>query len=78
MAQVASARRLSRGSYSVWEALEKLSTVKEPCCPDPETPNLTEQALLTAEACRHAHPQQEWLHLVALIHELGKLLAHTR
>lgn len=76
--QVASARRLSQGSLSVWEALDRLSAVREPGCSDAPIPNLAQQALQTAEACRLAHPQQDWLHLVALIHELGKLLAHPR
>ena len=78
MLQVASARRLSQGTLSIWEALDRLSAVREPGCSDAPMPDLAQQALQTAEACRLAHPQQDWLHLVALIHELGKLLAHPR
>lgn len=26
--------------------------------------------------CRLAYPEEDWLHLVGLIHDLGKLLAH--
>ena len=37
---------------------------------------LLEHAFQTAEACRLAHPEAEWLHLVGLLHGLGKLLAH--
>ncbi len=39
---------------------------------------LLEHALQTAELCRLAHPQLEWLPLVGLLHGLGKLLAHPR
>ena len=71
-------RRLVRGSFSIWEALDQLSTVQAPGCRHDAVPNLAQQALQTAEMCRLAYPQQDWLHLVALIHELGKLLAHPR
>ena len=37
--------------------------------------SLVEHALRTAEACRQAYPQHDWLHLIGLIHGLGKLLA---
>ena len=39
---------------------------------------LMEHAFQTAEACRLAHPEADWLHLVGLLHGLGKLLAHPR
>lgn len=37
-----------------------------------------EHAIQTAEACRLAYPDEPWLHLVGLIHGLGKLLSHPR
>ncbi|EIE21644.1 DUF706-domain-containing protein [Coccomyxa subellipsoidea C-169] len=40
--------------------------------------SLPEHAAMTAEACRAAFPDLDWLHLVGLIHSLGKLLAHKR
>ena len=42
---------------------------------DPDLP-LKDHAFQTAELCRLAHPDHDWLHLVGLIHGLGKLLAH--
>lgn len=42
---------------------------------DPDM-SLKEHALQTAELCRAAHPDKDWLHLVGLMHGLGKLLAH--
>ena len=37
--------------------------------------SLVEHAVRTAEACRQAYPQHDWLHLIGLIHGLGKLQA---
>jgi hypothetical protein len=39
---------------------------------------LLEQAMWAAEAARSAFPDQDSLHLAALIHGLGKLLAHAK
>lgn len=36
-----------------------------------------EHAFQTAEILREAHPKDDWLHLVGLIHGLGKLLRHA-
>lgn len=38
---------------------------------------LLQHAYQTAELCRLAHPDKEWLHVVGLIHSLGNLLAHA-
>ena len=67
---------------SVWEALGMLGTLREY-----ETALLQEEgtdadmplvahAMQTAENCRAAFPDLDWLHLVGLIHSLGKVLAH--
>ena len=67
----------------MWGALEKLQRLREyetlllaPSDPglDGSLP-LLPHALRTAEACRRAFPQHDWLHLVGLLHGLGKLLA---
>jgi inositol oxygenase len=42
---------------------------------DPGIP-LLEHAKQTAELCRLRFPDKDWMHLVGLIHGLGKLLAH--
>lgn len=44
----------------------------------PQDMSLLEHALQTAELCRMHHPDKDWLHLVGLLHGLGKLLAHRR
>lgn len=75
---------LRRATLGVWDALELLGTLREY-----ETALLEEEGLdptlalhehagQTAEACRAAFPDLDWLHLVGLLHSLGKLLAHKR
>ncbi len=67
----------------MWQALECLNELREYEAAlmagrmqvDPDMP-LREHALQTAELCRLAHPDKDWLHLVGLLHGLGKLLAH--
>lgn len=75
---------LSHARMGVWEALELLGSLREYETPLLEEPGtdadlaLPEHAAATAEACRAAFPDLDWLHLVGLIHSLGKLLAHQR
>jgi Myo-inositol oxygenase len=66
------------------QALELLSTLPE--CEaalagdgnlELET-SLLEHAFQAGEAARLAYPDADWLHLVALIHGLGRLLVHER
>jgi inositol oxygenase len=58
---------------TIWEAFQYLETVVDNS--DPDT-NLTQimHGLQTAEAIRKEYPDQDWLHLTALIHDLGKVL----
>jgi inositol oxygenase len=81
--QAAQFAPLNRASMDVWEALDLLNTLREyesallgntSLC-DPDMP-LLDHAFQTAEACRIAFPQHEWMPIVGLIHGLGKLLAH--
>lgn len=56
----------------VWEAMELLNTLVDDS--DPDT-NLTqiEHLVQTAEAIRH-DGKPEWMQVVGLVHDLGKLL----
>ena len=69
---------------NVWEALDLLNTLREyesallGADPSDSDMPLLEHALQTAEACRLAFPDQEWMALVGLIHGLGKILAHAK
>lgn len=83
MLQAASFSRLNKAKLGIWEALQRLKSLDEhrlrTCCAteQPLVP-LFDHAVQTAELCRLAHPQQDWLHLVGLIHSLGKLMALPR
>lgn len=77
---------LDHAEMDVWEALDTLNELREyetalmaaPASSlDPDMP-LRDHALQTAELCRLAHPDKDWLHLVGLVHGLGKLLAHSK
>lgn len=82
--QLSQFSQLNKGQMGVWDALELLNELREyeaaMVGDETLTPDmaLKEHALQTAEACRLAHPDDEWLHLVGLLHGLGKLLAHKR
>lgn len=76
---------LDKGEMGIWQALSMLNELREyeaPLMnPDDESVaglGLREHALQTAELCRLRYPHLDWLHLVGLIHSLGKLLAHPR
>lgn len=82
--QAARFSKLQQGEMDIWTALEHLSSLREyeaaligdeEC--DPDMP-LVEHALQTAELCRQAFPEDDWMALVGLIHGLGKLLAHPK
>jgi len=74
---------LDRSELTIFEALAKLDTVHEfeanMLRDDASDIPLTqlEHAFQTAEILREAHPKDDWLHLVGLIHGLGKLLRHA-
>jgi inositol oxygenase len=59
---------------TVWEAFQFLDQIVDDS--DPDT-NMTQLAhgLQTAEAARKAFPDEDWFHLTALLHDLGKVLA---
>ena len=80
--QAAAFSQLDKGRWTIWEALDRLGTLREYEAallaePGSDMP-LLEHAFQTAEACRAAFPASDWLHLCGLIHGLGKVLAHAR
>jgi len=56
----------------IWDALRRLETFVDVSDPDVDVPNM-QHALQTAESLRRAD-MPEWLQLVGLIHDFGKLL----
>ncbi|XP_009767150.2 inositol oxygenase 2-like, partial [Nicotiana sylvestris] len=71
----------NKAQMSIWECCELLNDVVDDSDPDLDEPQI--QHLLqndrpghhkSAEAIRKDYPNQDWLHLIALIHDLGKIL----
>ncbi|KAL7164513.1 hypothetical protein ACSBR2_040421 [Camellia fascicularis] len=62
---------------SIWECCELLNETVDESDPDLDEPQI-EHLLQSAEAIRRDYPDQDWLHLTALIHDLGKVLLHPK
>lgn len=66
-------RKRDKAVMSIWECCELLNEVVDESDPDLDEPQI-EHLLQTAEAIRRDYPNEDWLHLTALIHDLGKVL----
>ncbi|MBA0695689.1 hypothetical protein Goari_002299 [Gossypium aridum] len=66
---------LDKVEMSIWECCELLNDVVDESDPDLDEPQI-EHLLQTAEAIRKDYPDEDWLHLTGLIHDLGKVLLH--
>ncbi|CAK9328267.1 unnamed protein product [Citrullus colocynthis] len=66
-------RKMDRVEMSIWECCELLNDVVDDSDPDLDEPQI-QHLLQTAEAIRKDYPDEDWLHLTALIHDLGKVL----
>lgn len=58
---------MKRAEMSIWECCELLNELLDESDPDLDEPQI-EHLLQTAEAIRRDYPDQDWLHLTALIH----------
>jgi len=67
--------KLDRAVMSIWECCELLNEFVDESDPDLDEPQI-EHLLQTAEAIRRDYPNEDWLHLTGLIHDLGKVLLH--
>ncbi|KAH6761731.1 myo-inositol oxygenase 2 [Perilla frutescens var. hirtella] len=65
--------RLDKMEMSIWECCELLNEVVDESDPDLDEPQI-QHLLQSAEAIRQDYPDEDWLHLTALIHDLGKVL----
>ncbi|KAJ6860998.1 hypothetical protein NC651_037167 [Populus alba x Populus x berolinensis] len=65
--------RLDKAEMSIWECCELLNDVVDESDPDLDEPQIM-HLLQSAEAIRKDYPDEDWLHLTALIHDLGKIL----
>lgn len=59
---------------TVREALEMLNELVDESDPDLDLPNII-HAFQAGERARQEYPDLDWLHLTALIHDLGKIMA---
>lgn len=59
---------------TIREALEMLNNLVDESDPDLDLPNII-HAFQTAERAREDYPELDWLHLTALVHDLGKVMA---
>jgi len=59
---------------SIWEAIRKTDTIVDESDPDTFLPQII-HSFQTAEGLRAAVPELEWMPLIGLIHDLGKVLA---
>ncbi|GKV27178.1 hypothetical protein SLEP1_g36379 [Rubroshorea leprosula] len=64
---------LNRMEMSIWECCELLNDVVDESDPDLDETQI-EHLLQTAEAIRKDYPNEDWLQLTGLIHDLGKVL----
>lgn len=62
-----------RIKLSIWDAIKKLDDVIDVSDPDLNSQQ-TLHAFQTAESLKKIYPNDDWLHLVGLIHDLGKIL----
>ncbi|KAM7275510.1 hypothetical protein ACFE04_017376 [Oxalis oulophora] len=69
--------KLNRVEMSIWECCELLNEVVDESDPDLDEPQI-QHLLQSAEAIRKDFPNEDWLHLTALIHDLGKVLLLPR
>ncbi|CAJ1951047.1 unnamed protein product [Sphenostylis stenocarpa] len=65
--------KLNKVEMGIWECCELLNEVVDESDPDLDEPQI-EHLLQTAEAIRRDYPDEDWLHLTGLIHDLGKVL----
>ncbi|KAK6135980.1 hypothetical protein DH2020_030252 [Rehmannia glutinosa] len=66
-------KSFDRVEMSIWECCELLNEVVDDSDPDLDEPQI-QHLLQTAEGIRKDYPNEDWLHLTALIHDLGKVL----
>ncbi|KAF8659507.1 hypothetical protein AX14_007549 [Amanita brunnescens Koide BX004] len=65
-------RKTVRARMGIWEAMEKLNTLVDDSDPDTDLTQI-EHLLQTAQAIRR-DGKPEWMQVVGLVHDLGKLL----
>ncbi|XP_069107439.1 inositol oxygenase-like [Argopecten irradians] len=67
--------KFNHAEMTMMEAINSLDNFMDESDPDVDIPNSL-HAYQTAEAIRKAHPDKDWFHVVGLIHDAGKVMAH--
>lgn len=65
--------KFNKATLTIWEALELSNNIIDESDPDISLPQLY-HCFQTAENVRKLYPEDELLHLIGLIHDLGKLM----
>jgi inositol oxygenase len=66
-------RKFDKCQMTLWDAISKLDKIIDESDPDLNSSQIL-HAFQTAEGIRKNYPEYDWLHLVGLIHDLGKVL----
>jgi len=66
--------KFDKRKLGVMDALFELNKLIDDSDPDVDVPN-SAHAFQTAERIREKHPNDDWFHLVGLIHDVGKVMA---
>lgn len=66
--------QFDKGEYSIKEIIDILDDLVDDSDPDVNIPNSIHN-FQTAESLRKMYPDEDWLHLVGLLHDLGKVMA---
>lgn len=68
--------KCDKAEMSIWECCELLNDVVDDSDPDLDEPQI-QHLLQSAEAIRKDYPDEDWLHLTALIHGTNSLNTKT-
>jgi inositol oxygenase len=66
-------RKFDKGEYTILEVIKMLDELVDDSDPDVDMPNSIHD-FMTAERLREAYPDDDWLHLTGLLHDLGKVM----
>eukprot|EP00449_Zooxanthella_nutricula_P036692 CAMPEP_0198615298 /NCGR_PEP_ID=MMETSP1462-20131121/159321_1 /TAXON_ID=1333877 /ORGANISM="Brandtodinium nutriculum, Strain RCC3387" /LENGTH=504 /DNA_ID=CAMNT_0044347097 /DNA_START=59 /DNA_END=1575 /DNA_ORIENTATION=- len=68
--------KFDKGEFTVMEMIALLDNLVDDSDPDNDLPNSIHD-FQTAERIRKQWPDHDWFHLVGLLHDIGKVLAHS-
>jgi inositol oxygenase len=68
---------LRKHQSNIFDIIRLMDQIIDESDPDTKKPQII-HALQTGEACRKAHPDKDWFHLLGFIHDLGKVIAHEK